>query len=445
MNRLLMNKKKYWCCIASVIVITISTGAIKAQELWTLDQCIEQALKNNLNIEQAANDKMLSKVDYEASKMNFLPSLNGGVSSNNTWGLYIDPTTNLLTSSSGKGLYPSLNSNLSIYEGMRKVNTVKEKQEAIELSNNKYHKTTNDITIQITQLYFQVLLDMEQVEKTKQQIKLTQLQVDRTQKLIEGKSIAVGELYNIQSQLATEELNLVNVQNSLDGDYLRLRQAVEVPAGKDFKIIPLVINDSTLMVQRSSLEEILGKVKNSAPEIKIAESNLKIAELNNKIAKSGLQPSLYASGSLGTRTSNLNPESIDKQLNINRSASLGITLSIPIFNNYHNKYSIASSEINYKNQKIALSIANKELTKTIENAYHEIVAAEKKYEAVQKQLTFLQESFKYESKKYELGINNAFTYNDAKNKMTQAELELSMAKYSYLMKQKILNVYLSSN
>ncbi len=424
-----------------IICLTLFSGILKAQNSWTLEQCIDTALRRNLTLAKAANNKIVSQADYKQAKMKYIPSLNASVFSGETWGIYVIPSLNELVNTANVGTSENINSSINLYEGMRKPNTLKEKREGIELSDNNYKKSVNDIKVQTMQQYFQILLDRETVDKAEQTVRQSQLQVDRSKNLYAAKSIAAGDLYNMQSQLSSDKFNLVNAQNTLDNDYLALRQTLEVEADTNFRIAP-VADDSAQITYTLTLDQTIELARNNSPELKIASNNTRIAELNASIQRAGTIPTLSFSPSLGTTTSNLNPQSIETQIFDNRTVTLGFNLSLPIFNNYTNQYSIINAEINYRNTRLDESIAEKDLIKKIESAYHDIIAGERKYAAAKEQLRYAEENFKYESEKFRLGMNNSLTYNDAKNKKVQAEIDMASAKYDFLMKKKVLNVYL---
>lgn len=429
------------CSLTCIVFLSLLCGDTYAQHTWTLEQCIDTALTHNLTLAKAANNKIVSQADYQQAKMKYIPSLNASMFSGETWGIYVIPSLNQLIDANNIGTSENLNASINLYEGMRKPNTLKEKREGIDLSDNNYKKSANDISVQTIQQYFQVLLDRETVIKAEETVNLSQLQVERSKNMYAEQSIAHGDLYNMQSQLATDEYNLVNAQNTMDNDYLALRQTLQIDDDTNFRVSP-VMDDSSQINFPFTLEQCLDMAKNSSPELKIAANNVRIAELNAAIQKAAVQPTLSFSPSLGTTTSSLNPLNAETQLQDNRTISLGFNFSLPIFNNYTNQYAIVNAVINYRNTELDESIAYKDLSKKIESAYHDMVAGEKKYSAAKKQIEYAGENFLYESEKFRLGMNNTLTYNDAKNKKVQAEIDMASAKYDFLMKKKVLLLYM---
>ncbi len=435
---------KIFPVVCLIFCLAFYCGSIKAQQAWTLDQCMDTALKRNLTLAKAANNKIVSRADYQQAKMKYIPSLNASIFSGTTWGIYVIPALNQLVNGNNIGSSENLNASINLYEGMRKPNTLKEKREGMDLNDNNYTKSANDISVLTIQQYFQVLLDVETVVKAEQTVKQSQLQVERSKNLYAQQSLAAGDLYNMQSQLATDQFNLVNARNTMESDYLALRQTLVIDEDTAFRVLP-VSDDSSQIVFPFNLEQCIEMSVKSAPELKIAANNARMAELNASIQRAALQPTLSFTPSIGTTTSNLYPISLENQLADNRTISLGFNLSLPLFNNYTNQFAVVNAEINYRNSMLDESIADKDLAKKIENAYHDIIAGEKKYSAAKEQLHFAGENFKYESEKFSLGMNNALTYNDAKSKLIQAQIDMASAKYDFLMKKRVMLVYMGLN
>ncbi|MBL4716679.1 MAG: TolC family protein, partial [Bacteroidia bacterium] len=345
--------------------------------------------------------------------------------------------TNDRTSSSGV----NISSSVDIFNGFSKLNTLRKSKESYDLSRYAHKKAINDISLQIASAYIKILFDMEELENAQKQIKVTVLQYERIQKLVNAGNLPKGDLYNLEAQKASEELAIINAQNTLDIDYLNLIQLLDLSSDQSFKIAKPIIESVSSKKYPINVDMIFNEAKDSLPEIRIAESNLQIARLNSKIAVGKYFPSLSGSGAIRSSSSSEFTESINKQIDDNRRDYVGLTVSIPIFNNLQTSETVASAQFDVKSKEIDLEMAYNDLYKIIQKAFQELLSAQKKYEATKNQKKALEEAFKYSQKKYDVGVVNSYDFADAKNKLRKAESDLLSAKYDFIFKTKVLDFY----
>lgn len=446
-----------------------------AQDTWSLQQCVDYAIKNNIQIKQTQLNTELSKTNLTQSEASVLPNFNANASNYYNYGKTIDQFTNSFATEKVRSDRYSLQANVSLFNGLQAYNTIKQNQ--LNLSASKYdvEKMVSDISLYVASAYLKILFDMELLDIAKQQVLLSKAQVDRTKKLVDAGSVAKGNLLNIEAQTANEELQVVNAQNNLDIDYLSLTQLLELTDAKNFKIarpaVPELLN--------AEIKEDVGAIYQNAlsnrPEIKSAEIKLKSAQKGISIAKGAYSPQLTMGGSYGSGYSGLSKRLVgepsygiaptgyftssneavlgpvllnsfektpySKQINDNINKSFGFNLSIPIFNGFQVKSAVSRAKINTANAQLNLESAQKQLYKSIQQSYADAQAALKKYAATQIAVSSLRESFQYSEQRFTLGMLNPLEYNDAKNKLTKAESDLVQAKYDFVFKQNILNFY----
>lgn len=431
--------------IISYITLLFTIGffshSLKAQESWTLEQCVKHAVENNLGIKQSVNSQYLARKDFNTSKIDFLPSINASTNTSYNWGKYFDQNIISFTTERTSSSDASINSNMDLFGGFSKINTLRQKKEAFNLSTYNYQKSVQDISMQIALLYIQILFDIEEVENATKQHVVSKLQLERTDKLVKAGSLTMGDLYNTQAQVASEELSVVIAQNKLEQDYLNLKQQLDLQMGVAFKIAKPNLDNIEMEPYPLNAEIIFNQVKDSMPEIKIAQANLQIARLNVKIAQSKISPTITGSGSVRSATTSSIDESFNNQIDNNKREYLGLTLNLPIFNKNQVQNAMGSARIEEKNQEIALSMAYNNLMKIIQRAYMEMLAANKKYAAVKNQLTAFLEAFKYAQQKFDVGLINSIEFADTKNKLSKAESDMLQAKFDFVYKTKVLDFY----
>ncbi|PCJ82429.1 MAG: transporter [Flavobacteriales bacterium] len=445
-----------------------------AQETWDLERCVTHALENNIQIKKTEISSKISKHTLLQSKTEALPNLNGFVNNNYNFGQTIDPFTNEFATERVQSNAFSLNSSVTLFNGLQTWNTIKQNEYSFLASQKDIDKIKNDISLSVAANYLQVLFNEEQIEIASSQLRISEMQVERTQKLVYVGSLPKGSLLEIEAQKATEELNVVNAENALQMAYLDLKQLLELNASTDFKIekpeMEIPTEPKILSTPGQVYDAALGKM----PQIKSAEYRLGSNEKQLAVAKGGRSPRLALSGSYGTGysgnrkevvdttgfsfiplgatasgeevffpqyTTITEPRSFGKQLDDNLNQSVGLSLSVPIFNGWAVQTNINKARLAIENAEYDLQLARNQLRKDIEQAYANAVAALKKHRATKKSLIALEESFKYTEQKFNVGMVNAVEYNDVKNKLAKAQSDLLQAKYDYVFKTKILDFY----
>ena len=456
-----------FCCLLLMPSLT------KAQQEWSLQQCIEYALKNNLQVRIAALNNELSKANLDQSKANLLPNLNFGANNTYNFGKTIDRFTNQFANTRVQSINLGLQSQWTLYNGLQNYNTIK--QNELNLMGGKYdvERTKNDVSLNIANAYLQILLARELVNITENQLNTSKTQSDRIKKLLDAGALPKSNFYDIEAQVSNEELNVVNAQNQLNMANLNLALLLNLNPDEFTINSPSIPNPSDLPINFTS-QQVYSSALGSQPVIKSAEFRVKSAEKGVSIAKGAINPTLSFSGSIGTGYSGLakqiekfdstvsaigftamgdpvyslflNPvygkTPYDKQFKDNINRSLGLTLNIPIFNNLRTHTGIVSAKINLETTRLQLAQAKIDLQRTINQAYLDATGALKKFNATEKTVKSLKESFKYVEQRYTVGTANSVDYNTQKNNVTNAEAQMLQAKYEYIFKAKVLDFYL---
>ena len=443
---------------------------------WTLQQCIEWALTHNIQVKQNILNEKSSEASLLQSKAQVLPNLNGNASNSYNSGKKVDPFTNQFTSTAfTQSQNFSLSSSIILFNGLTNVNTIKQNQYNLLASHEDVQKMQNDISLNIASGYLQILLAQELLAVAQNQQDITKLQVDRTQKLFDVGNIPKGNLLDIQSQYAMEGVNVVNAENNLSLASLNLMQMLNLDTIKSFSIAKPEINLPADVVLNATPGQVYDAALTRMPEIKSAELKLRSSEKSISIARAGVYPRLSLSAAYGTGYSgaakqlagtptfsgydttgittggqyvlgpkfNYNYEAIpySTQYNNNINKSIGFYLSVPLFNNLQTHTSVEKAKIARENSALALQLQKDNLRKTIQQAYNDAMASLKKFQATQKAVSAMEESFKYMEQRFTVGAATTIEYNDAKNKLIKAKSDLLQSKYDAVFKMKVLDFY----
>jgi outer membrane protein len=448
--KLVANKKQYpmknlLTLFTGVLLLTFS-GALKAQPTWDLQKCFDYAIENNLQIKRQRINAQYNENQVKQSKNDKLPNLNAQLGQDFSFGrsLTYDNTYDNINSASASG---ALNTNMTLFNGMTLTNTVRQREIDLQVTLQELEKTKDDIMLGIAAEYLQILFAEEVIEVTQANIEVTKSQIERTKQLVDAGSAARGALLEIEAQLAREELQLVNNQNDVQLSYLNLYQFLDLPISESFKIekptLPEIQANLTIM----NAFDVFSNAINTRPEIKAAQLRVESAIKQLDIAKGYQYPSLSFGANYynlyNNQYTDIYGERIDfgEQLKNNSRSSLGLTLSIPIFNRFQVRNGITNSELQIEDYKYQLQTARNVLRKDIELVYTNALAALNRYISTQKAVTSMAEAFRYTEEKFNVGMINSVEYNQSKNNLTVAQSDLIQAKYEYIFRTKILDFY----
>ncbi len=449
---------------------------LHAQQPWSLEDCIQHAMENNIQIKQTVLNTEYNQNLLKQSKLGQIPSLSGTGNYNYSWGRALDQTTYRYTDEQISSVSLGLSSYTNLFNGLQVRNTIQQNELNLLASYQDVQKVKNDITLNIAAAYLSIMFNRELLAVTEVQLETTGQQVERTKKMVDAGKVAKGNFLELQAQYASEELNLVNAENQLAISLLNLQQILDLPIDSAFDvIIPELAdpNEDPLLVNAMEVYRVAEQVM---PEVKAAMLNLESAEKGVAIAKGARSPQLFLSAAFNTGYSDIreqvvslsdpvqvplgvtesgetvyttSPQEIPTfgaypftdQMRDNRNSGLGLGLSIPIFSGWQVSTSIANARIMHENAKLELQSQKLALYATIQQAYADAVASLKRFTATKQALVSMEESFKYTEKKFEVGLVNTVDYNVSKNQLTATQSDLLQAKYDFIFKTNVLNFY----
>lgn len=441
--------------LSIIIILLLLGGNLFSQKKWSLKQCIDYAQENNLQIKlQELNTKVNQNFLYQ-SIANLLPSFNAGASQSFTFGRSIDFFTNLPVDDNNQAFNYQVSSQLTIFNGFQNINTIRQNSLNLKASEKDLERMRNDISLNIASAYLQILFAIEQLTNAENQAETSRLQVERTKALVEAGSLPLGNLLEIQSQLAVEELRVVNARNILSMSYLTLTQFLELPSPEGFEIEIPDFSEFSIESLAYSVNEIFNTAVEVQPQIQGAEYNLESAMAGLSIARGRRSPRLALSGSYGSGFRRLIrdgevvdipgvPSAFWDQIENNQSKSVSLGLSIPIFNSFQVSTGIKNARINVMNYDYQLQLRKNVLYRDIQQAYADAVSAFENFQASSKAVTASEESFRYTEQRFNVGLVTSVDYNTAKNQLARVQSDLLRSKYEYIFKINILEFYLGN-
>ena len=335
----------------------------------------------------------------------------------------------------------ALSGNWTVWNGGRIAKNIEKSKYSQRLADLTTQQTANSIQEQITQLYIQILYEKETVRVDSETIKKTQVQVNRAKEMQKVGSLAKVDVSQLESQLTQDEYSLVSAQSQLENYKLQLKQLLEIHGEESFDVSSLNVGDAAVLTVVPTKSEIYQVALSSRPEIESGKLNIESAKIDKAIAKTGLYPTISANAGIGSsHTSGINTD-IFKQLKNNMSNTLGLTLSIPIFDQKQTKVAVQKAELAIRTNELNLESTQKQLYSDVENYWLNATTAQQQYRAAKTNQESMQQSYELVSEQFRLGLKNIVELITGKNNLLQAESQKIQSKYTALYNLAMLRFY----
>jgi outer membrane protein len=452
-----------------VFVATLS----HSQGGWTLQQCIDYAVKNNLSVKQSELNIKVNKNNLNQSKAGTLPSLNAGATHTYNFGRTIDRYTNSFANQMVLSQNFYLATSVTLWSGLSQYNNIKQNELTYKASVETVNQQRNDLSLNVATAFLQVVYSEQMTEVSKNQVKISNEQLERTQKLADAGTVAQSNVYDVKAQLASDQYNLTTSENNYKIALLTLQQLLNLDTLKNFNISKPEIELSGNLNELANVMDVYTTALKNQPAIKSAELSMRAAEKGLLVAKGGISPTLSLSASLGTGYSGLDQLTVSStylyypaftstfdtvlipqqvptetrnkpfadQFKNNVNKSIGFQLNIPLFNGLKTHTNVANAKLNVFNQKLNYDIARQQLFKNIAQAHANALAAFDKFSSAKLAVEAAEASFKFTETKYNAGSLSAFDFSNAKNRLLKAQADLLNSKFDYIFRVKVLDYY----
>ncbi|MDL2230885.1 TolC family protein [Bacteroidales bacterium OttesenSCG-928-L19] len=434
--------------ILLLLPLFITTTNLKSQSLWSLDSCISYALDHNFTVRKNMLNLEAKRIELFSAKMDIAPSLSASVGENFDIGRAASASGVILNNSQSSTSFGAY-LDMPIFRGLRTHHNIHAAKYDLQASIYDLEQVKDDIELTVTAYYLQVLLMKEALEIAKIQEDISGKQVERIEKMVAFGKSSDADLYEAQASFAADQYAITEGTNNLRLALLDLAQLLNFALNSDFDIQEIEDHyfDNLLEKEISMTNYITNGLMNK-PALKATEQRIAASEREIKAAKSGWYPTLNFSMSYGTGyyyaynseyfENNL---PFNSQLGNNSRGMFALSLNIPIFDKLSTYNSVKLSKINLSNYQIQLEEDKANLTKEIEQAYANVIASKEKYISAKSYFTAAKKSFDYEEVRFEAGGSTIFQFNEARARYEKAQSDLIQAKYSFLIRLKILEFY----
>ena len=428
--------------VGLILFVCLSLSA--QNKTWTLQECVNYALENNITVRQGENTLLLNEQDIKAAKGGLMPSLGFNASQGLSLGtslvaqgVFADRTSNSTNFSA--------NVSQNVFNGFRNTYLYKQSQLSYDTNELELNRIKDDISLNVANSYLNVLFNKENLETAKAQYDFSSKQLQQVKSLVDAGVQPKANIFDAEATLSSDAQRLTVADNNYILSLLSLSQLLQVPF-EGFRIEIIEVDTPSALLMYNDIKPILNYAFENRNEIKVAKKNIENAELNTKISKSGYYPSVNFNYGFATNAfySNLITDESNflTQLKDNKGHNFNLSLSIPIFSRFQNKTAVAKSKIQEENSKLQLDQAKLNLESNIQRAFTDAQAALKAFTAAQKSLESQELAFNNSKERYNLGAMNSFDLEQARIRLINAESSLINAKYDFVFKTKVLDFYL---
>lgn len=422
--------------------------SMQAQKAWTLQDCIDYASEHNLELRQKQISLQQSEVDIEARKGALFPSLSFSTNQNGSWRPWSNSYVNI-SNGSFSSTTSTVNYNGSygfqaqwtVWDGGINRRQLARSRLSKDLAEADREITRLSLEEQIAQLYVQNLYQADAVVVCRNILESTAVQLERAQAMYEVGSMSRADLAQVEAQMSQERYNLANAQTQLSEFRMQLRQLLELPSDMDFTVETPDAGDEAVMTILPTIADVYAVAAENRPELRYSRLGIESADIDIDIARRGYYPTVSLAAGINTSASSGLEFNWAKQMKTNLSNSVGLTISVPIFDNKKNSTNVARARLDKENSEIALSQQQRQLYNDIETIWLNADNAQRQYTFALDNATSMRESYSLVNEQFAVGLKDVVDLSTAKNNLIQAEQQLLRAKYTALLNSALLRFY----
>lgn len=434
-------------CLAGLFLLSMSTECMARQ--WSLKDCIDYALANNIQLQKAKLQEYSALEDVKQSQSALLPSLSLSTSQNVSYNPWPEQGSamiagNKVQASVDKVYYNgsySLNGNWTVWDGNKKQNTVKLNKLTAQQAQLDSATTANNILEQIAQLYVQILYSNEAISVTKESLKTSQTNEERGKTMVSVGKMSKADLAQLTAQRAQDEYSIVEAESNLRNYKRQLKQLLQIADNEEFDVTIPSTTDEMALKEVPALNDVYTASLEQRPEIKNAKLGIESSDLSVKIAKAGKMPSIGLNAGLSTNTSSMSNNAWGTQLKNNLTFGGGVTISIPLFDNRQTKTAVNKAMIQKQSYLLDLQDKQTTLYSTVENYWLQAVTNQNKFKAAQVSTESAQASYELLSEQFKQGLKNIVELMTGKNNLLKAQQNELQSKYLAILNLNMLEFY----
>lgn len=440
--------KQRTLCFITILAAASGLYAQEASKQWSLQDCINHALEKNIKLQQDKIALEESDVDVKTAKASLFPSLSFNTGHNVINRPYQQNSSTVsgteIISSDNKTTYNgnySLSAQWTLWNGGRRLNNIKQQKTARDIASLSVSETENMLQEEITKLFVQILYADESVKINKSTLETSEANFKRGEELFKEGSISKADLAQLESQVGNDKYQLVTSESTLRNYKLQLKQLLELDGTDEMTLALPTLSDEQVMKVLPSQADVYQTALTTRPEIQSGQLSIDNAKLGIKTAKAGYMPTISLSASSSSTTNSASTNNWAQQMKYGWNNMIGISLSIPIFDNRQNKSNVQKAKLQYSNSQLNLATKQKELYSTVETLWLDALNAQQQYAAADTKLKSSQTSYDMVSEQFTLGMKNTVELLTEKNNLQSAQQQRLQAKYMAVLDRALLDFY----
>ena len=410
--------------------------AQEASKTWTLQECLDYAYQNNIQVRQSRNNQLSGIEDTKQAKAALFPSL--VASTTQSYTNY--PSSEVTDNNSYTGTY-GITAGMTIFEGGKLRTEVKRQKVQNQMDALSVEESVNDIRIAIVQAYMQCLYAADAVRINRSSAEASKAQRDRAEEMLRTGSISRVDFAQLQSQYSSDEYQIVVAGSTLDNYKLQLKQLLELDIMEEMNPAVPGVKEENVLKALPPKNEVYETALKVMPQIRRGELGIEAAKLEEKSARAGFFPSISLSASVGTGHMSNNDFESGSQIWNRFNENVGLTLNIPIFSNRKNRTAVNKAKIALNDSYLEWTSLQKELLRNVESAYLDAVSAQAQYLSAREKEKYARESYELTSEQFRVGVKNTVELITAQNEYSAAQQQVLQAKYLTLLSIELLNIY----
>ena len=436
-------------------MITLSISALLAlpasvhAKQWTLQECIDYALQNNISLQKTQIQRLSSHEDVLQSQAALLPSLSASTSQNVTYRPWpkegaASVQNGNVQSSVDKVYYNGsygVNANWVLWNGNKNHNQVKLNKIAEQQAELDSAQIANQLQEQIAQLYIQILYTDEAIKVNRQSAETSRKNEERGQVMVDVGSMSRAELSQLTAQRAQDEYTVVEQESNLRNYKRQLKQLLQITDEEPFDVVIPETTDEMALQEIPALQRVYLDAVAQRPEIQNAKLGIESSEISVKVAKAGRMPTVSANGGVTTNTTSLGDNAWGTQLKNNLNVGAGISVSVPIFDNRQTKTAVNKAQLQKQNYLLDLQDKQTALYSTVENYWLQAENNQQKFKAAKVSTKSAQDSYDLLSEQFRVGLKNTVELMNGKDKLLQAQQSELQSKYLAIYNIDMLKFY----
>lgn len=438
--------KKTTIILAMAAFVAISASA---QKKWTLKDCIDYAMQNNITLKKSKLQRQSAAEDVKQSKAALLPSLSASTNQSLGYRPWQDSGTTTVTNGTvntkvSKSYYNGsygLNASWTVWNGGRNTNQVKLNKLSEQQAELSEAETANSIQEKIAQLYVQILYLTEAVNVDKASLETSKKNEERGREMVEVGKMSKADLAQLTAQRASDEYSIVEAQSQLATYKLQLKQLLELTDDQEFDIVVPETTDAQALANIPSLMSVYEQALTTRPEMQNAQLAIKSSDLSINVAKAGKLPTLSMTSGFGTSTNSLSNKGWGNQLKTNFDASVGASVSLPIVDQRQTKTNVAKARIQKEQALLDLQDKQKQLYQTIEGYWLDAQTNQQKFRAATTTVESEQQSYDLLQEQFSLGLKNIVELMTGKDRLLTSQQNLLQSKYMTILNLQLLRFY----